>query len=55
MSQNRATNILNEMDNMGPVRLSEINEARNSIIHIMRFLNDNGSIIIRKGQESYVE
>jgi flagellar motor switch protein FliG len=55
MSQNRATNILHEMDEMGPVRLSEINEARNSIIQTMRFLNDNGTIIIRKDHESYVE
>ncbi|MBN2403559.1 MAG: flagellar motor switch protein FliG [Spirochaetes bacterium] len=55
MSQNRATSILNEMDNIGPVRLSEINEARNSIVQILRFLNDNGSIIVRKDQESLVE
>jgi flagellar motor switch protein FliG len=55
MSQNRATNILHEMDSMGPVRLSEINEARNNIVQIMRFLNDNGSIIIRKEQERLVE
>ncbi len=55
MSQNRATNTLNEMDNIGPVRLSEINEARNHIIKIMRLLNDNGTIIVRKEQEKLVE
>lgn len=55
MSQNRATDILNEMDNMGPVRLTEINEARNAVIAIMRTLNDNGIIILRKNKEEYVE
>jgi flagellar motor switch protein FliG len=55
MSQNRASNILTEMDNMGPVRLPEITEARNSIVRIMRTLNDNGAIIVRKEQEQMVE
>lgn len=55
MSQNRATDILNEMDNMGPVRLTEIHEARNAIIDIMRTLNDNGLIALRKNKEQYVE
>ncbi len=55
MSQNRASNILSEMDRMGPVRLHEINEARNSIVRIMRTLNDNGAIIVRKEKEQMVE
>ena len=55
MSQNRATDILNEMDEMGPVRLAKIEEARNMIIRIMRMLNDNGYITIRKEQEKLVK
>ncbi len=55
MSRNRATDILNEMDSMGPVRLAEINEARNTIVRMMRLLNDNGTITIRKEQEKMIE
>ncbi|MFH0976199.1 MAG: flagellar motor switch protein FliG [Spirochaetota bacterium] len=55
MSQNRATIVLQEMDNMGPVRLTEINEARNSIMQIMRILNDNGAITIKRERETFVD
>lgn len=55
MSRNRATDILDEMDRMGPVRLAEINEARNTIVRMMRLLNDNGTITIRKEQEIMIE
>ncbi|MBN2042079.1 MAG: flagellar motor switch protein FliG [Spirochaetes bacterium] len=55
MSQNRATDILNEMDEMGAVRLTKIEEARDTIVRTMRMLNDNGYLTIRKENEKYVE
>ncbi len=55
MSLNRATDILNEMDEMGPKRISEINEAREKIVRVMRELNDYGMINLRKDKERYVE
>jgi flagellar motor switch protein FliG len=55
MSQNRATDVINDMENMGALRLSEINESRSYITRIMRMLNDNGYITIKKDQEKYVE
>jgi flagellar motor switch protein FliG len=55
MSQNRASNVLSEMDNMGPIRLPEITDSRNTIVRVMRTLNDNGTIIVRKEQEQMVE
>ncbi len=55
MSQNRATEILNEMDFMGPVRLTEIDECRSRIVDIMRVLNENGVISLRRNGEIYVE
>jgi flagellar motor switch protein FliG len=55
MSNNRASDIIAEMDRMGPVRMTEILDARQRIVFIMRRLNDVGSIIIRKGDEQYVE
>ncbi len=55
MSLNRATDILNELDKMGPIRLKEISDARNQVVSHMRSLNDNSVISIRKENEQYVE
>lgn len=55
MSQNRATDLVNEMNSMGPIRLSEVEEARGYIVSIMRTLNDNGVISLRRENEIYVE
>jgi flagellar motor switch protein FliG len=55
MSQNRATEILGEMDLLGPVKLSEIDESRSRIVDIMRVLNENGVISLRRSGEIYVE
>lgn len=50
MSQNRATDILSDIDAMGVVRLSEVEDCRAKIISIMRTLDDNGVINLRGGQ-----
>jgi flagellar motor switch protein FliG len=55
MSRNRATDILTDMDSMGPLRLSEIQDARDEIISIMRQLHDYGVISLRKEREKYIE
>jgi flagellar motor switch protein FliG len=55
MSQNRAADIISEMDLMGPVRLSEIDECRDYIVDIMRSLNENGVIVMRRDGEIFVE
>jgi flagellar motor switch protein FliG len=55
MSNNRATDIIEEMDRMGAVHVSDIMEARQAIVKVMRDLNENGSIIIKKAGEEYIE
>jgi flagellar motor switch protein FliG len=50
MSQNRATDILGDMDFMGVVRLSEVEDYRRKITSVMRALDDNGVINLRGGQ-----
>jgi len=55
MSQNRATEVLGEMDLLGPIKLSEIDECRSRIVDIMRVLNENGVISLRRSGEIYVE
>ncbi|HOD15663.1 MAG TPA: flagellar motor switch protein FliG [Spirochaetota bacterium] len=51
MSQNRATDILSDMNAMGAVRRSEVNDSRNKIVAIMRNLDDNGIIDLKGGDE----
>ncbi len=55
MSRNRATDVLTEMDSMGPTRLSDIQEDRDYIVSVMKSLNDNGMITIKKAKEKFVE
>ncbi len=49
MSQNRATDILKDMEVMGVVRLTEVEDCRKKIEGIMRTLDDNGVINLRGG------
>lgn len=55
VSNNRAKDILYTIDIMGPVRLSEILDARQRIVNIMKDLNDRGVIVLRKRDEKLVE
>ena len=55
ISTNRAEDVVGLMDFMGPVRLSEVTEARQQISSIMKDLNDTGLIIVRKSGEEYIE
>ncbi|HOW82834.1 MAG TPA: flagellar motor switch protein FliG [Spirochaetota bacterium] len=55
MSQNRATDIINDMNLLGPLRLSEVEESRNAIVSRMRELHDSGVIILAGEKELYVE
>lgn len=55
VSNNRATDIITEMDAMGAVRMSEIMDARRLIVRLMRQLDDEGIIVIKKKNEQYIE
>ncbi|MBE7411186.1 MAG: flagellar motor switch protein FliG [Leptospiraceae bacterium] len=54
MSQNRAYDIVEEMESKGRVTLREIQEARNSILFTARNLEEENLIIIKKGKEEYI-
>ena len=54
MSQNRAADILDEIDRRGPVHIKEIQEARSYILGIARKMDENGSIRIKKDKEEYI-
>jgi flagellar motor switch protein FliG len=55
MSSNRADDVISLMDLMGPLRLSDVTEARTHIVSIMKDLNAKGVILIRKSGEDLVE
>ena len=54
MSQNRAYDIVEEMESKGRLTLREIQDARNHILTIARSLEEENQIIIKKGKEEYI-
>lgn len=53
MSSRAAANIMDEMEAMGPVRLSEVREAQKQVVEIARRMSDEGTITLagRGGEE----
>ena len=53
MSSRAASNIKDEMEALGPVRLTEVQEAQKQIINIARKMSDDGTIVLagRGGDE----
>ncbi|WP_448070891.1 flagellar motor switch protein FliG [Georgenia yuyongxinii] len=55
LSERARDNLREEMDLSGPVRLSEVQEARGNIITVIRGLEESGQIVIRRdGEDDYV-
>jgi len=54
MSQNRAYDIVEEMESRGRVTLREIQDARNMVLSVARSLEEDNLIIIKKGKEEYI-
>lgn len=54
MSQNRASDVIEEMDAMGKTTLKEIMTARNKILFIARELEEDGIIILKKRKEEFI-
>jgi flagellar motor switch protein FliG len=53
MSSRAAANIMDEMEALGPVRLTEVQEAQKAIINVARKMSDDGTIVLagRGGEE----
>ena len=53
MSTRAVANIRDEMEVLGPVRLTEVQEAQKQIINVARKLSDDGTIVLagRGGEE----
>jgi flagellar motor switch protein FliG len=54
MSHNRASDIIEEINYMGPTPIREINEARKHILEIAQRLDEINEIILKKDREEYV-
>lgn len=54
MSQNRASDIIEEMDARGRVTLREINMARSEILSIARELEEDGLVILKKRKDEFI-
>jgi flagellar motor switch protein FliG len=54
MSTNRADDVISLVDLMGPVRLSEVTDARQQIVSVMKELEETGKIVIRRTGEDYI-
>ncbi len=55
MSQNRATDIIEEMNRMGAVKLKEVLEYREAIVETVRQMEARGAIRLRRSGEEWVE
>jgi flagellar motor switch protein FliG len=55
MSTRAAANVQDEMEALGPVRLTEVQEAQKRIINVARRLSDEGSIVLAgRGGDDFV-
>jgi flagellar motor switch protein FliG len=55
MSKRAAANIMDEMEALGPVRLTEVQSAQKEIINVARRLSDEGSIVLAgRGGDDFV-
>ena len=55
MSERARENLLEEIDLMGPVRMSMVEEARSQVVQVIRKLEETGDIMIsREGEDEYV-
>ncbi|WP_127126478.1 flagellar motor switch protein FliG [Georgenia sp. SYP-B2076] len=55
LSERARENLAEEMSMSGPIRLSEVQEARGQIVNAIRTLEESGQIVIRRdGEDDYV-
>lgn len=55
MSQRAGENLVEEMDLLGPVRLSAVEEAQGAIVRIIRTLEESGDLQLTRTADEYVE
>ena len=51
MSERAGMDLLDEIEVMGPVRLQAVEEAQAAVVRIIRRLEEEGAIVVRRGSE----
>jgi flagellar motor switch protein FliG len=51
LSERAAENVLEEVEILGPVRLTQVEEAQQAVIRTIRGLEERGEIVVRRGGE----
>ena len=51
LSERAAENLLEEVELLGPVRLTQVEEAQQSVIRTIRQLEEQGQIMVRRGSD----
>ena len=55
LSERASENLLEEIELLGAVRMSQVEEARAEIVQVIRRLEESGQIVIRReGEDEYV-
>lgn len=55
MSERAALNLVEEIEVLGQVRLSDVQEAQGGVVQVIRGLEESGDIVISRGNEEFVE
>lgn len=54
MSERAATNLVEEIDLLGPVRLKTVEEAQAQVVRVIRTLEESGQILLSRGGDEFV-
>ena len=51
LSERARQNVMEEIDMLGSVRMSQVQEARAAIVQLIRKMEESGQIVIRRDEE----
>lgn len=54
MSERASEDLVEEIDSLGPTRLSQVESAQSAIVKIVRDLESSGEIVLARGDDEYV-
>ena len=55
LSERAAGNLAEEIDLLGPVRLSDVEDARDKVVKVIRALEEAGQIVVSRGADEFVD
>jgi flagellar motor switch protein FliG len=55
MSERAATNLAEEIELLGPVRLKTVEEAQGGIVRVVRALEESGQLVLVRSADEFIE